>query len=178
MSQGQETINVTGADNASRITPAQSPPPTQKVEDSVKPEDSKPAPALKLFTLSDVKRVVEVPVTWPSMYPGFLPWEFEFRLALSKEVDKARQTFLGLPEEEARDQKRYRALILDQVCDLLVRLPTGFGDLQDNGQAPGVVFRQFVEGITDPDQQETVYRITFAANNGYWNRCSPQSFSQ
>jgi hypothetical protein len=184
MSTNQNLLNVTGADN---VHSQGAPPPVipsaqQQVplaqEDAGKTDarTTEQKPKLKLFTLNDVKRVVEVPVKWDSMYPGYEPWGFKFRLALSKEVEKARQTFLGLPEDEANNKETYRTLILDQICDLLVDVPTGFGDMQSDGRSAGDTLKAYLEGIVDPDQKETVWRILITANNGYWTRCSPQSF--
>jgi hypothetical protein len=156
------------------------PPPSAPAEVDAQGQDEKKSetPQPKLFTLKDVKRVIEVSVIWPTVYPGFEPWSFKLRLALSKELEAERQEFLGLPESEAREQTRYRKLVLDQMCYLLTEAPTGFGDMQANGlQTPGATLRDYVEAIKDPDQLETVYRIIIAANNGYWNRCAPQSFS-
>jgi hypothetical protein len=179
MSQSQATIP--SAQDAPSF-----PPQAQGDERPVpaKQEADTPAkPIKKVFTLNDVKRVIEVPIHWPAVYPGYEPWVFKFRLALSAEVEKKRQEWLGMTDAEANETEKFRANVLEQICDLLVEHPTGFGDLgtPENlpHQSPALVFHSYVkEASKDPEQKETLYRILIAAYNGYLGRALPQSFRQ
>jgi hypothetical protein len=151
------------------------------------PADAKPEQkaALKLFTLADVNRVVTVPVHWPHLYPGFAPWVFKLRLALSDKMQKKREEWLALPIGESSEKDKFREECLDEICDLLTDVPTGFGDLKDPrfgqpGQNPGSVFRNYVTAATsqDGETKETIYKIIEAVSNSYWSRVSPREFHQ
>jgi hypothetical protein len=160
--------------NPATITPTQGKPLSSSTQ-----KDTAPPPK-KVFTLNDVKRVIEVPIHWPAIYPGYEPWVFKFRLALSDEMEKKRQEWMGMTDAEANAAEKFRSTVLEQICDLLVEHPTGFGDLGNPeslpSQSPALVFKSYVTNAKDPEQKETIYRILIAAYNGYWGRALPQSF--
>jgi hypothetical protein len=129
----------------------------------------------RVFSLNDVKRVVQVDVTW-DLYPDYEPWVFKFRLMLSKEMQAKREEWLALPQAEAASPEKWRKEILDEICDTLVDIPAGFGDITNAVLDPGTVWRNYVERINDPEQKETLYKIMETANNGYWAKVSPRIF--
>jgi hypothetical protein len=138
-------------------------------------------PALKVFKLDDIKRVIEVSIHWPALYPGYEPWVFKLRLALSKDIEEKRQEWMGLTEAEANKPGKLESIALDQICDLLTEHPSGFGDLGNPAELvslnPGSTFRSYVAKASEnPEQKETLNRIVVAAYNGYWGRALPQSF--
>jgi len=132
------------------------------------------APKKKVFSKSDVKRFVEASVILPSLYPDFEPWVFKLRLKLSSEADKRRQEYLSLSASKravkANDQ------VLDEICDLLLELPSGFDDLKDNGQGPGASWRAYVETTTDPIARQLLDIVTEGADSLYWNSILPREF--
>lgn len=127
----------------------------------------------KVFTLADIKRSITVSVHLPKLYPEFDPWEFDLRLKLSKEAEDRRQEYLSLSIGEAAVKLQEQAL--DEICDLLVALPKGFGDLTDNGKGPGSSFREYVNAA-GPAQKEFLYVIVEGADNLYWASVMPHEF--
>jgi hypothetical protein len=145
--------------------------PKEVVSD--KTEEKPEAPALKTFTRRDVKRTVDVEIHFPNLLPGFEPFGFKFRLALSREAEEARQEYLDLPAGERTDKESAQAL--NEVCDLLTELPAGFGDLRDLGRGPGFAFRSYVE-TAEPDARPMLDMIVRAADTGYWGKIMPREF--
>jgi hypothetical protein len=134
---------------------------------------TKSQPTKKVFTRADIKRSVPVMIHLPKVYPGYEPWEFEFRLKLSKEAEERRQEYLSLSASDMTVKISEQAL--DEICDLMVSLPKGFGDLKDTGQGPGPSFRSYVE-TSDPEVRDQLYTIVEGADNLYWQSISPREF--
>lgn len=141
------------------------------------PETHTQPTAKKVFTRKDVKRFVKVSLVLPFLYEEYEPWSFKFRFALSKQMDEQKQDFLSMSAME-QTQKDF-SQSLDEVCDLLLELPTGFGDLNPEGAAvvnPGAMFRAYVEETTDPEAREQIQAIIKGAANQYWTVIAPRAF--
>ena len=136
-------------------------------------EEKKEAPK-KVFTRNDVKRFIEAPLVFPAIYPGYEPFVFRMRLKLSREAEERRQQYLSLSAAEVTARTSEQAL--DEVCDLLTELPTGFGDLRDTGQGPGPSFRSYYETTTDPDVKEFLRLVVEGADSFYWGAVAPREF--
>jgi hypothetical protein len=138
-------------------------------------QEPEPAPApKKVFTVADVKRHITVKVHLPFIYPDYEPWEFDLRLKLSQDAEERRQQYLAL--SAAQQTIKLEEQALDEVCDLLVSLPRGFGDLQAIGNNPGKAFEHYVKSITDPDARQTVFNIVKTAEDFYWGMILPREF--
>lgn len=133
-----------------------------------------PVPKKKVFTRNDIRNSIIVGVELPKMYEGYDPWMFELRIKLSNEAEEKRQKHLSLAPalqlEKANEQ------YLNDLCDLLVSLPTGFGDLKDNGRGPGASFREYVETCPNPAMKDLLYQISEGAVNLYWRTILPVEF--
>lgn len=142
------------------------------------PELPAEAPQKFVWQRGATKRVIEVQVHWPSLYANYEPWGFKFRLALSDQMMEKRDKWLGLPAGERNKREAIRSEIVDEVCDLLVDFPTGFGDLNKSTdlRSPSVALRAYYDQTTDPEQKETLYQIMEAANTGYWAKALPREF--
>ncbi|MEP6756384.1 MAG: hypothetical protein ABJA67_12845 [Chthonomonadales bacterium] len=127
----------------------------------------------KVFSRNEIRRSVEVAVHMPELYPGFEPWVFKFRLKLTKEAEERRQEYLSLAAAQMTLKLSEQAL--DEVCDLLAALPTGFSDLKDTGQGPGHSFRSYVE-TADSEAKDLLLQIVEGADNLYWQKISPREF--
>lgn len=128
----------------------------------------------KVFTRNDVKRSIELNIVFPKIYPEYEPWGFKMRLKLSKEAEERRQTYLSLAASEQTASEFEQAL--DEVCDLLVEMPTGFGDLLATGKGPGDSFRNYVKTATDTDMKDFLAMVVTAADSAYWGAITPREF--
>lgn len=153
------------SDGAEAIALPDVPDTTEAVKEYKKPK--------KVFTRSDIKKTVKVGVILPKIYPDYEPWEFDFRLKLSKDAEERRQEYLSLSPAEITSRSGEQTL--DEVCDLLVSLPKGFDDLQDTGNGPGHSWRNYIE-TAPPDAKELLMTITEGANTLYWQAIAPREF--
>lgn len=129
----------------------------------------------KFFTRRDVKRYVPISLYFPTLYPDYEPISFKFKLALSSEVEKQKESYLALSATEQTKDEFKQAL--DEVCDLLIELPEGFGDLTEvKGEPPATTFRRYVEETTDPDALFFLKKIVVGADGQYWNTIFPRLF--
>lgn len=129
--------------------------------------------AKKVFTRNDVKKYVQVQVYLPHIYPDYDPWIFKLRLKLTSDAEDRRQEYLSLaPAKQVEKEDEY---YLDEVSDLLIELPTGFGDLMDTGQGPGHSFKSYVE-TADPHAKDTLFAIVKGVSVLYWRYTSPHEF--
>lgn len=167
----QNESDVQGHEALVTTLPAEDAPKDAPVEK--KPTEAPAAPVLKTFTRRDVKRTVDVAIHFPNLLPDFAPFEFSFRLGLSREAEERRQEYLDLPAAERTDRENQQAL--DEVCDLLVELPKGFGDLRDLGKGPGFAFRSYIE-TADAQDRPMFDMIVRAADTGYWGKIMPREF--
>ena len=129
----------------------------------------------KLFSLNNVKSTFTATVYLPKLYEGY-KWDFVFRLKLSAEAEEQRQLFIALSAVEQTERTSEQAL--NEVCDLLVELPTGFAELQSlPGQSPGKAFRSFYEhaGV---EAKEFLNIVIEAADSLYWSAVTPREFRQ
>jgi hypothetical protein len=139
-------------------------------------------PAKKRFSIRKPPRGMKITVSWPRLLPGYEPFVFRLRLALSEDMQKKQEEWAALPADKLAAQQKGQ--ILEEICDLLVDHPTGFDpeeyDYANPGD-PGNVLRSFVAAVTglgaDPDAKFIVEGIVRAANNGYWDTVAPRSFS-
>lgn len=142
------------------------------------PQEQEPttAPAKKklLFTRDKIRKTIQVGVVFPKLYPDYEPFGFQFRLKLSGEAEERKQEFVSLSAIE--QTAKYDKQVLDEVCDLLTELPTGFGDLKYDGKSAGSSFRTYVETCEDPEGKELLYKIVDGANRLYWQAIMPQEF--
>lgn len=145
---------------------------TQKT-DSGEAQKEQPKPK-KTFTRNDIKRTIDVSVVFPKIYPDYEPWGFKMRLKLSREAEERRQTYLSLAAVEQTAGITEQAL--DEVCDLITELPTGFGDLMETGKGPGASFRSYVTTATDPDMKDFLAMVVEAADSAYWGAITPREF--
>lgn len=128
----------------------------------------------KVFTRADVRKTVDINVVFPRLYPDYEPFGFKFRLKLGNEAEDRRQDYLSLAPTDRVVKQSEQAL--DEVCDLLVAIPTGFADMQDTGQGPGATFRSYVETATDPAARAMLDMIVEAADSAYWGATAPREF--
>ena len=156
------------------------PTPKSPVEKVIAQDQEEAPKQKKVFTLADVKRYVPVSVNLPFMYQDYEPWSFKLRLKLSEDADERRQEYLALSAAEQTRKEQDQAL--DEICDLLTELPKGFGDLIPLSETkrgmsqPGVVFKEWVNNITDPDGKQTVLNIVASADRHYWGTILPREF--
>lgn len=137
-------------------------------------EGQAPAKPKKIFTRGDIKKSIDVRVIFPKIYPDYEPWGFKMRLKLSTEAEDRRQEYLSLSASQRQVKVSEQAL--DEVCDLLTELPTGFEDLQETGKGPGHSFRSYVETTTDPDMKDFLAMLVEAADSAYWGAITPLEF--
>lgn len=149
--------------------------PTSRSLSEADPVISPKTSKKKVFTRANITRSVKVSLCFPKLYPDYEPWTFEFRLKLSQEAEERRQQYLSLAASLMTVKLHEQAL--DEVCDLLVSLPTGFGDLQDTGQGPGQSFRSYVETST-AEMKDQLLLICEGADNLYWQSISPREFRE
>lgn len=147
--------------------------PAVEQTDGVPEEEAPSVPAKKVFSRKDIVKSVDVKVHLPDLYPGYEPWCFKFRLKLSGEADERRQEYFALSPAKQTEQHSER--ILDEVCDLLVELPTGFAELDKPASDPGRTFRQYVES-SDNHARAILDTIVEGANTRYWQIVSPREF--
>lgn len=153
---------------------AQTPTSTPiQAQPEVEPEGQAPV-TKKVFSRADIKKHVEVKVVFPKLYKDYEPWGFKFRLKLSAEAEDRRQEYLSLSASQRLVKVTEQAL--DEVCDLLVELPTGFEDLMSTGKGPGHSFRSYVETATDPDMKDFLAMLVEAADSAYWGAITPHEF--
>lgn len=126
-----------------------------------------------VFTRNDVIRNIEVKVALPALYPDFDPWVFRLRLKMTSDAEERRQEYLALSPTEQTIKEADQNL--DELCDLIVVTPKGFGDLQDNGQGPGSSFKDYVQTAT-AEQRPILDSIVRGAMTLYWRKTSPQEF--
>jgi hypothetical protein len=110
----------------------------------------------------------------PDLLPGFKPFCFKLRLKLSSEAEETRQGWLSLAPAKQTTGENEEAL--NEICDLLLEMPRGFGDIKDNGRGPGASFREYVEGTTDGDTLALLYSIVSGASGLYWSKTMPREF--
>lgn len=125
----------------------------------------------RVFTLKDIKRTVTVRVGLPGIYDTdeFELWSFVFRTKLSKEAQERRAKFLALPAAERTERSLEQAL--DEVCDLLVEVPEGFGDFppESDGTLAERARKYF-------NQDPQLLEIADAANSAYYAKVLPREF--
>jgi hypothetical protein len=155
---------------------APEPSPALPKSELTSPTGGQPAAALKLFSFKrDLKRAVPpVQVFLPKLYPGFAPWTFHFRVALSSDMQKKRDEWLALPSAQMNEKEDEE--VFGEVCDLLASDPEGFDDYPTEAMAPGEKFKTFAASITDPAGQTLLKSIVRAANNLYWGYVTPREF--
>lgn len=127
--------------------------------------------APKVFTRKDVRRTVPVSIHFPQLMPGIV-FGFEMRLKLSQEAEDSRQEYLSLSQADQtlkQDEQN-----LNELCDLLVNYPTGFGDLQTQ-LPPKDAFKDYVKNA-DPEAKAFLNNLVQGAINVYWRKISPQEF--
>lgn len=156
------------------------PPKSEEPKAEVASEEAKPK---KLFNRKDVKRFVPVDLALPFLYPldEYEPFGFKFRFALSRKMEENKQEYLSLSAMEQTEKEFEQAL--DEVCDLLVTLPTGFdfSEMTGGGNSipdiqAGNYFRQYVESTTDTDAKQQLEAIVKQASIQYWNSITPRPF--
>jgi len=128
----------------------------------------------KVFNRNDIKRTIDLQIVFPKIYPDYEPWGFKFRLKLSREAEETRQQYLSLAAAEQTAKITDQAL--DEVCDLMAELPTGFSDLVDLGKGAGHSFRSYVTTATDPDMKDFLAMVVEAADSAYWGAITPREF--
>jgi len=148
-------------------------PQPESVVEAQQGETPDPPKPKKVFSRSDIKRSVEVKIIFPKIYPDYEPWVFNFRLKMSQDAEDRRQEYLSLSATQRMVKMSEQAL--DEVCDLLVDMPTGFSDLKDTGKGPGHSFRSYVE-TADPEMKDFLYMLVEAADSAYWGAITPLEF--
>lgn len=143
---------------------------TTATEVALEPE----TPKKKRFTRTDSRKYITASVHLPKLYEDYEPWVFKMRFKLSGEANERRQEYLSLSPSKMTAKEKEQAL--DEVCDLLVELPEGFGDLQYDGKSAGSSYRTYVETCPDSQVKEILYEITLGASNLYWAGISPREF--
>lgn len=133
----------------------------------------KPAPK-KVFNRNDIKRSIELSIIFPKIYPDYEPWGFKMRLKLSREAEERRQIYLSLAA--TRQTATMSEQALDEVCDLITEMPTGFSDLQATGKGHSDSFRSYVTSATDPDMKDFLAMVVEAADSAYWGAITPREF--
>lgn len=124
----------------------------------------------ELFTVADIPDSVPVSMHFPKMFPGKKPFEFQLRMELSKEAKERRAKFSALSAAERTERERAQAV--DELCDLLVEPPKGFGDFPAQAQGEtlyDVALRYF-------NQKPLLQQIAEAANTAYYNTVLPREF--
>lgn len=148
-----------------QTSPVEAKPPVASV--------STPTKSKRTFTRSDVVRSVPVEVFLPTLYPDFEPWGFNLRLKMTADAEERRQEYLALsPTEQTVKEAEQN---LDELCDLMLSAPTGFGDLKDNGKGPGSSFKEYVM-TSDEETKDMLFTIVRGAITLYWRKISPQEF--
>lgn len=127
----------------------------------------------KIWTRDRTVRSVEVGVALPTLYPDYEPWTFNLKLQLSVDAEERRQEYLSLSPSEQTIKLKEQAL--DEICDLLVSIPTGFGDIKDTGRGPGESFREYVN-TADAEAKTMLLTIVEGADTLYWRAISPREF--
>lgn len=174
-------MSTTPGDGPKLPAPLPTSPPTSSAgQGEGQKKEQKKEEALKLFTLDSAPPTVPARVHVPGLLPGHEPFIFEFRLTFSADMQKKRDAFLMLAptkQVEVEDEQ-----ILNEVCDLLARDPTGFGDFNGNAvggsMAPGAKLRNYYVQAerTSPHALSIVKSVIRAANNIYWGSVTPREF--
>jgi hypothetical protein len=127
----------------------------------------------KVFSRKDIVRSIKFQVHLPILYPDFEPWGFNLRLKMSQDAEERRQEYLALAptDQTVKEDGQY----LDELCDLLIETPTGFGDIADDGRGPGSSFKNYVT-TSEPDAQAILFNIVKGAMTLYWRKISPHEF--
>lgn len=157
----QEQQAGTGAAQTPPETPQPSPQPQQ-------PQTEKP----NVFVRGKGKRNIEFSFTLNRIFPD-VAFKFCLRTMLSKEAEEQRQKYLSLSALEQTYKEAEETL--DELCDLMTKLPEGFGDLKDTGKSPGYSFRNYYE-TSDSEDKENLDLILRAAYGLYWGSLSPREF--
>lgn len=166
--QDQQTATpVVTTDPTPQVETIEPPVPQDPVTDPV------PTPK-KVFTREDIKTSVDVVLAMPRLYPDYEPWAFKLKLKLSSKAEEARQDFLSL--SAIKQTEGSDAYNLDEIADLLIELPTGFGDLKSDGVGPGSSFKTYVQTCQDPSVKELLYKIVEGVDRVYWNTILPVEF--
>jgi hypothetical protein len=135
------------------------------------------APAKKVFNPRNGGFPAFVPISLalPFIFEDYEPWTFKLRYKLSADAEKRRQkhaTLAPAKKAEMIDERN-----LDELCDLLVELPTGFDGLKEvQGQKPGDTFMNYVKTISDPNGKAIVMQVVGGALDHYWGKLMPQEF--
>lgn len=148
------------------------------VKTEVRPEGHDKDPNLIIgrnaFTRKTVPRSIIITVGLPKLLPD-LKFTFKLRLALSKEIQDATQKLVGRPQAEI--DAAQKTATLDEVCDLLQDVPTGFGDWPtDDNRAPGLVLHDYVTQTNDPDARFILDTLISGVNRAYWGTVAPREF--
>lgn len=142
------------------VVPSTPPPPS---------EPEKP----KGFSRTDVKRHIEIPLHFPSLYSDVV-FTFKLRLKLSGTAEEERQKWLDLSPQKRTET--YREQALREVCDLLVDMPTGLLDLKYDGRSNKSSLKNYIETETDQDAKEFLYMLVEGVDSAYWNAIAPREF--
>ncbi len=143
------------------------PQTTPKVEEII------PAIPKTLFTRAAVTRSVPVHIHFPGLMPDLAPFKFNLRLKLSADAEERREEYMALSATEQTVKNSEQQL--DELCDLLTKLPSGFGDLESNGGTPGESFKSYVLG-SDPATKDFLFNTVQGAMTLYWRKLSPHEF--
>lgn len=147
-------------------------------------ETSPPTPApkpKKRFTLDTVIPTVTARVHLPFLYEDFEPWTFVFRVALTRDMQAKKDAYLALAPSKRKEQ--FEQQRLDEICDLLSELPSGFGDIgsvlgSTGTKSPGEEFRDYyLQAVKrGPNHRATLDAIIEGAYNIYTSTVTPQEF--
>lgn len=149
--------------------------PTAEMSEAQSDEQSVPEEApKKMFTRETHVPIVKVKLAMPDLLPGYEPFEFDCRLALSAEMDEKRQEFLSQSIYDQTVGEDVEAL--KELCDVLVSVPRGFGDIQEiPGLSAGDAFKQYIEHAPS-HQRDLLNRIVTTAMGTYWRMVTPRIF--
>lgn len=125
------------------------------------------SPARKIFTRKDSRPTVTVSV-YTRMYEDFAPFVFEFRLSLSREQKEKREQWLSLSAVDNLAKAQREAI--EEVADLLVREPEGFGDFPVSERP---LRERAIEYFSS---DEFLGNVAEAANTLYYNKILPREF--
>lgn len=139
----------------------------------VQPEEEAPKPK-KVFSRADVKPTIPINVIFPEIFPDYEPFGFKMRLKLSREAQEQREQHHALAAK--KQTENYTLQCLNEVCDLITELPTGFSDLKEIGHGPGASFRSYFEHTNNPDEKAFLSMVVEAASAAYWGAVQPLRF--
>lgn len=155
-------------------TPNNSPNPFEE-EETTQLENIEPKIQTKKVFRRDALPVAHINVGVEVPFLDVDPFQFKLRFKLSEEAELRAQEYNSLSIADRVKGAPERSL--DEICDLLVELPTGFADLKETGKGPGHSFRNYVETCADPDVKDILMRIVDGASTVYWSQVLPRPFS-